>query len=264
MAMSQAEKDAWNRMLAVLVTGGAAGAGIRGLMGVRNMFRDKPKVDPVSSIPQPVPIRIPLRMQEEEDEPMPKLAGLGARPSGRFNWWEIPTGIAAGAGGLFGGWKLVDWLMDKRRQMAMQGELDEAKKDYESALQDQYSSAMLSKGASAEPTLDDVFDHISDPEKMQAQMEKVGFSFIPQSWKNTSGDVGHGAAGAYLTALMALTGLSGLGAYKWTKSKSRSKAMEKAIKKRRMMRAAPQPITAIPQYTPPPRQEEDELQPQGI
>lgn len=252
--MDQAQRDAWNRMLSVLVTGGAAGAGIRGLLGMHNLMQSKPAIDPQSSIPQTVPIHMPMPPGMEEEE---KVALFGARPDGGFNAWEIPTGVAAGAGGLMGGWKLVDWLMDKQRRSSASGELDEAKGDYESALQDQYNVAMMSKGASSAPTLDDVYDHTHDQEKVATHITKLG-GIIPESWKSTGRDIGHGAAGAYMTALLALTGLSGVGAYKWTNSKSKGKAMERAMKKRRTMRPAPQPIMAIPQYHQQPRPEEDE------
>jgi hypothetical protein len=187
---------------------------------------------------------------------------FGARPNGRFNAWEIPVGVAAGGAGLMGGWKLVDWLMDKRRKKSMESELEEARGGYQRALQDQYSAAMMGKGASTDPTLDDVYDRLFDQQHRQEHMEKLA-DWIPKKWQNTAGDIGHGAAGAYMTALLALTGLSGVGAYNWTKSKGKGKAMERALKKRRAMRMAPQPIMAIPQYQAPPMPEEDE-QTRGI
>lgn len=251
--MSQAERDAWNRMLATLVTGAGVGAGLRGIMGLRNFMRNKPEVDVQSSIPQAIPIPIPrpdpLKLRLEEQRQKQSSPVMGARPDGGLNYWEWPVGVAAAGGGLAGGWKLVDWLMNKRRKASISGELDKAKSEYDQALSDQYEAAMLGKGASASPTLDAVYDHLSDPSRCQAHLEKLGFnSLVPESWKTTGRNIGHGAAGAYLTALMAITGLSGLGAYKWTKSKGQGKAMERAIQRRRAMRSEPQPILAVPQY----------------
>jgi len=244
--MDTPEADAWNRMLATLVTGAGAGLGVRGLMGLRNMFRNKSKVDTHSSIPQSVPIRM-HRSREEEKFAAEKQAIFDARDDGGMNYWEWPVGVAAGGAGLLGGWSLMDWLMDKRRKSSMGGELSRAKEDYQEALSDQYSSAMMAKGASAEPTLDDVYTHLSDQQRCEAHLEKISGIF-PKSWTTAGQDAAHGAGGAYLTALMALTGLSGLGAYKWTRNTSKNKALDKAVRRRRRMRRAPQPVIAVPQY----------------
>lgn len=237
-------------MLSVLMLGGSIGAGTRGLMGLRNLLSPNPDVvDTQSSIPVQVPIHLGHRPQPQEEEnktgmPFSKAAVFDARPDGGINWWELPGGTLAGAGGLYGGWKLVDWLMDKRRKAQQSSALERARGDYEKALQEQYASAMAAKNASNDgPSLDAVYDHLTDAAAMQAHLEKVAVN--PASVVR---DVGHYGAGAYLTALMALTGLSGIGTYNWSKSNSRAKALEKALKRRRQARSAPQPFAAVPQY----------------
>jgi hypothetical protein len=226
-----------NRVLAALVTGAGLGMGTRGIMGFKNLMRPRPAVDMQSSIPVNVPIHLPH--EDDMDSQMMAKSAIDT-------YWEMPAGVAAGAGGLYGGWKLMDWIMSKRRKQRMGSELDTAKRQYEQALKDQYSSAMMSKTAAAPgATLDAVFDKVNDPEHQAAHLEKVAFL------KSITGPIDQAAklgTNAYLTALMAITGGAGLGAYSWTKSRSKAKALERAVNKRRQMRAAPQPIMAIPQY----------------
>lgn len=221
-AMTPQEQDAWNRMLSMLLVGGGVGVGARGLVGLQEMFRKRPGVDPQSTIPETIPIVLPQQAQRA------KLAHdvFGARPDGGVNYWEYPTGLAAGAGGLMGGWKLMDWLMDKRRKASMQGELDRAQQEYQQALQDDVNAASVSKAASAD-TLDAVYDRVQT-------LEKQGDSLA---------DLLHGSGGLYLASLLAAGGLSGLGVYSRVKSQQDA---EDANRRRRLTRTAPQPIMAVP------------------
>lgn len=220
--MTPQEQDAWNRMLSMLLVGGGVGAGARGLVGLHNMFRKRPDVDPQSTIPETIPIVLPQQAQRA------KTANdvFGARPDGGLNYWEYPTGLAAGAGGLMGGWKLMDWLMDKRRKASMQGELDRAKQEYQQVLQDDVNAASVSKAAAAD-TLDAVYDRVQT-------LEKQG---------NSLADLLHGSGGLYLASLLAAGGLSGLGVYHRVKSQQDA---EDANRRRRLTRTSPQPIMAVP------------------
>lgn len=220
--MTPQEQDAWNRMLSMLLVGGGVGAGARGLVGLQEMFRKRPGVDPQSTIPETIPIVLPQQAQRA------KLANdvFGARPDGGMNYWEYPTGLAAGTGGLMGGWKLMDWLMDKRRKASMQGELDRAQQEYQQALQDDVNAASVSKAASTD-TLDTVYDRVQT-------LEKQG---------NSLADLLHGSGGLYLASLLAAGGLSGLGVYSRVKSQQDA---EDANRRRRLTRTSPQPIMAVP------------------
>jgi hypothetical protein len=231
-AVSQAEADAWNRVLSALLLGGGIGAGARSLMGARNMLSKRPEVDIQSSIPTNIPVTIP--------RPPEKAAGLGARADGGVNWWEYPTGVGGAAAGLYGGWKLVDWLMNERRKRQLKSDLDTSRGSYEKAIQEQLNLANFSKSAS----LDSVYDAYNETVAGQIK-ESLDIARGVQ-------DVAHGSLGAYLTALAATTGLSGVGAYEWVRSRSKAKALEEAIKARRQQRSAPQPVTAYPQLAPPP------------
>lgn len=49
-------------------------------------------------------------------------------------WWHAPAMLGAGAATGTGGWKLVDWLADRRRSQAGDTELQNAQQEYESAV----------------------------------------------------------------------------------------------------------------------------------
>lgn len=237
--MSPQEQDAWQRMLSMLLVGGGVGVGARSLVGLRDMFHRRPEVDPQSTIPETIPIMVPQRNKAANDL-------LGARADGGLNYWEYPTGMAAGAGGLMGGWKLMDWLMDKRRKASMQGELARAQQEYQQALQDDVNAASVTKAAAAD-SLDAVYDHLQDESKMMAHLEQLdangALDCLREKRSNTLASLLHGGIGAYLAALLATGGLSGLAAYQSTKSRQDA---EDANKRRRLMRTSPQPIMAVP------------------
>jgi hypothetical protein len=99
--------------------------------------------------------------------------------------WHIPAALAAGAGGLYGGWKLTDYLLDKTRAAEQESEVSQARKEYEAAL------AGRRKVASAGP----------DPlDALAGLWEKRG-------WVNQA--IGGALTAAGLTAL-----LSGVGTYR--------------------------------------------------
>lgn len=240
-AMSPQEQDAWNRMLSMLLVGGGAGAGARGLIGLRDMFRKRPAVDAQSTIPETIPIIVPQKTKAAED------GILGARADGGMNYWEYPMGMAAGAGGLMGGWKLMDWLMDKRRKASMQSELSRAQQAYQQALQDDVNAASVVKAASADDSLDAVYAHLQDAEKMASHFSCLAASgaldWLLEKRGNTLATALHGAGGAYLTALLLAGGLSGMTVYNRTRAAQEN---EDANRRRRLTRTGPQPIMAVP------------------
>jgi hypothetical protein len=133
--------------------------------------------------------------------------------------WAVPAGLAAGLGGLYGGWKLTDYLLDKTRTAEQESEVDAARKEYEAAL------AGRRKIASADP---DPLDALAD------RFEKQGL------WNELLG------GGLALGGLAALG--SGLGTYRWMRSLSEDKAIEEAVKRRQAQIAeqSPSPIMAVP------------------
>ena len=238
--MTPQEQDAWNRMLSMLLVGGGLGAGARGLVSLRDAFRKKPTVDPQSTVPETIPIILPQRQKTADDL-------LGARADGGMNYWEYPVGMSAGAGGLMGGWKLMDWLMDKRRKASMQAELDRAQADYQQALRDDVNAASVVKSASTEPSLDTIYDHLQDEQKVASHFEQLAangaLDWLLEKRSNNLSGLLHGVGGTYLTALLLAGGLSGLGMYQRTRSAQEADDLNK---RRRLSRTAPQPLMAVP------------------
>jgi len=234
------------------------------------LARSGPGVARSSLVPTSVAVPVPGRDEEEE----PKVASLSeaagllkeavfgdAKPG--INWWQPPAAVALGAGGAYGGWKLIDALMDWRRKKELHGEVSDAQQEYEDALQQQYTSALKTAEDSPYNELEDVFELYYEPLEKQADLTRSWWypemlrpenikanmpDWVPnwQQTKQTVGDAAHTGLGALLTA-MGITGAAGaMGGWHLARRGSKGKATEEAMKLRRAMRRAPQPIYAYP------------------
>lgn len=144
-------------------------------------------------------------------------------------WWYMPSMLAAGLGGGYGGWKLVDKIMDSRRQTEVQDELEAAKADYEAALQSHLKAGSDSEIGNA---LDSLYD----------KMEKVSFSLAPSA--NTMGTLG----GAYATYAIPSALLGYLVVKNLTDKGSKRKVLQKAQENRaaKRQKSRPSELYAIP------------------
>ncbi len=177
--------DARSELVRRIINTGVAGLGLgvagRGLMGLRNLMQEPP-AQPFF-FPGPSRIQVPvLRNQrpgevlsedgddDEQDVPTAaKLAGLqklafdmeqqiaSMLPKGDFGQdaLMVPATVLAGAGGVAGGWKLTDWLLKRHRMNQLKEDVDSARGDFQHAMAEQFQAG---KTASAEPTLDQVYD----------------------------------------------------------------------------------------------------------
>jgi hypothetical protein len=145
------------------------------------------------------------------------LSGWGEEQWSKMPW-AYPVGAAALGGGLYGGWKLTDYLLDKTRTREQESELDEARRNYEQALASRYKTA----------------DTATPLDKLAAYAEKQGL------WNEA---LGVGLLGGGL-----LAGTSALATYNWTRNRSRARAIEEAVKRRQaqLTEQAPTPVMAIP------------------
>ena len=145
--------------------------------------------------------------------------------------YTIPSALLGFPLAFYGGWKGVDALMDKQRRAQTESELDEAKRDYESALLGSYKTASDNDG-SVSANLDKAFAGL------QEKAEKAAF------FENAPGSMA-GLAAAYTLGTLPL------GYYvvdKQMKKNSRKAILDKALRERARRAAMAQPpeLYAIP------------------
>lgn len=147
-------------------------------------------------------------------------------------WW-YPVGSVLGAGaGLYGGWKLVDSVLDYRRRKQQEAEMEKAREQFRSALRPTKQASELGR------QLDDLYDAL--------QEKQAGFGEFARQ--------GAGAYGVY-AGLSAL--LSGMWMYDRARKRQRRALLEAAKAKRLRQRFQQRPpqIMAIPAE----EEEEDNL-----
>jgi hypothetical protein len=133
----------------------------------------------------------------------------------------LPAAAAATAGGAYGGWKLVDYLMDKRRKDTLKKDLDQARAKYEAAL--------FGKTAMA-ADLDRLYDLITQ----QATEKQAGDGEAPSGANNSSlpqsiaDGLGFGT-GAYLLG----SGLLALPVARWAYEQQRKRSKTRVLEKAR-------------------------------
>ncbi len=174
--------------------------------------------------------------------------------------WGIPAGMMALGGGAYGGYKLTDWLLNKERAMSGENELDSAKDDYHKALAEQYRAAMMSKAAGADLGINDLADryaahaaeHGHGQVKQAFTMSALGAMFpaVDDMYESMPG-MGHDRwqglkGGANAAALAAMLG-TGKVTYDWAKGQNKQELLQKALKRRQMLRQqmSPPPMVAL-------------------
>ena len=123
-----------------LLAAGLGGA-VRGGAGLLQLGRRNfgQVARPAANAPVTIDVQVPPRPEEEDASPMKTaeeaFSFSGAGNSAPQNWWGYyPMLTAGGLGGLYGGWKATDALMDHRRKKELSSELEQAKQEYEQAL----------------------------------------------------------------------------------------------------------------------------------
>lgn len=213
-----------------------------------------------ASIPESVPVYIPwFRPHKKEDEKraayLQKLAGALTAPldialkpleqriapllpdihtsNPVATWWGVPA-IAAmtlGGGGL--GWHLTDKAVKAHADSQLNTDLDDARREYEHTLREDYRAALQEKGANA---LGRELDAFYDVLTQGVETTKAA---------GVATDTLNGLGGAYLTALLGAGGLGAYSGYKWTKSRSDAERITSALRARAFSRDSPQPLYAV-------------------
>lgn len=139
--------DVGNSLMQALLGGAAAGGGIAGLGGLLSTMRrsTKPRATlPLRSLTVPIPIN---RIRREEEDDGVKVAADGmfsklldsigiSKPT--VESAKLPLMGAGLAGGLYGGYKATDSVLDSIRQRRLQKQVDDAENEYDRLLLLQY------------------------------------------------------------------------------------------------------------------------------
>lgn len=221
------QQQAWSDVGRIGLLMAGLGAGWRGLEGLtavthRNLVKRKP------TLGHPEYVDIDPEEKHAAESPIDKgLSALtspfrqamgGQVSAPQYLPWYLPLALMTGAGSAYGGYKLTDKLLDRRRNVELKSELDEAKDNYRTAL----------RGGSKLAT---VLDQLCN------QLEKTAFM---------SPDTAGMGLGAVLTAMGLLGAGSGLIAYDMTRKSSPDKVLDEAKRRqaRARLRTAPSPIYA--------------------
>jgi hypothetical protein len=242
----QAKSEAMRRVMTALGVTAGAGIAARGAMGLGKQFSRAVR-GPSRTMPTQQMLQVPVEYEMDPEEQ--KLANDGAADAGgsvldsigksfgsfihgdnASRWygvpWAMPAVAGAGAGGLYGGWKLTDYVMDRRRKQEMKAKLDRARKEYREAL--------LGKSA-------------SDGQETEATLLHDELVALHKE-ANDAYDAMGALAGMYGTAAGGVGLLGMLAAYNWAKKRQRRELVDKAQKRRfadRQMRQ-PLPLQAVP------------------
>lgn len=239
---SDAGKDVRNIGLASL----GVGIGARGLVGLLNLMRQKPKK--MRSGPALLPLPYPA-----EEKLASFMGGTSATSKGGIPWYR-PAMFFTGLAGLGLGWKGIDAVLDKRRRRDIEERTDAARKDFHDALLSSYEHPVMMRPGLGKTASDSLMS------KVGAALDKVFASFTnaltaaasrPGTLKTALdlGNVGGNVLGGYGV----YAGLSGLlaGALLYDKTRKRSQAsiVQKALQRRQRRQFAQQPteIYATPE-----------------
>jgi len=228
---SEAMRDILNT---ALLGAGVAGTA-RGGQGLWNLLtRSGKKLRTRSSVAHlPVPYRPSFKDEQDKtaadkqaiDTPKP---GVTSKPG---LWWYMPSMLGAGALGGYGGWKLIDHVLDKRRRQEIDDEVDESRNEFQEALISQYKRGSDSALGVA---LDELYN----------KMNKESFDLDSIVSPDTRGR----ALGAYATYAIPSSILGYLLVKGLADRGSRGKILEKAQRNRalKQQQSRPAELYAVP------------------
>jgi len=195
------------------------------------------------------------------------LSGHGASPTSDLGKtqmpWYIPAVGAGAVGGLAGGYKLMDWVLNKKRKSDLKGELDDAKREYQEALVDMYDPQkikLLKRGSAAEALARDLHELATLMTKQGNGPLNPSDTWTEAAEKRLDGllpstnlkQTGSSAAGTGLGLYAALAGGLALGsgylAHQYFSKTDPNKVLADVVKKRERERWATRPpeIFAVP------------------
>lgn len=255
------------QLLTLLGTGLATGAGARALFGAKDVIsNDKIETQPSAQLPPTIQIGsfgprakvandlLTQGVDWASNRIADGLKSVGYTPDtsrALLNDYGMPLGVATAGAGVYGGYKLVDWLMRKAKEREATGTMQDAEQQYRQALAEQYRTAMQAKRAGDDLGITALADQV---------MEKKGFfplieAIVGKNTMNNIGTVWPGAGNydnyqAYKGLVHTAEGLAALGTgkvtYDWVRKKNKQELLNKALRKRQQQRSllSPSPIVA--------------------
>lgn len=235
------EAVARNAMQAGLA-GLGIGVGARGLQGLLNQWHRA--FTPVQTVRKPSIVDLPVPAEDKDekfarekhsesrfDSAMNMLmhpvktvggwvSGEGATTASDMPFGMIPS-VIAGAGGIAGGWKGLDMLLDRARERELAVQEQKAREEYEQAL-----SAQSKVGQALHAELDLLYTCLDTAQRDEIEKTANTFSTLTNMY----------GIWALLSGVPA-----GVWAYEATKARHRSSLLESARKKYRRTREAVRP-----------------------
>jgi len=203
----------------------ALGAGLRGVEGIRNLVGRRMKDDNEydnnnAGRPEgPVFASVPYYAKESRDKhaQVTKRRGLS---------WYMPGLLLGGGAGAYGGYKLMDMILDRRRRQEADDELEHAREEFSKALLGEPQDQKTGSAGSQADSFDVLFDRLQ---------KKANLSDL---WGTVKG-----IYGSYALLSSLLTGL-----YAYKKFSGGTDTLEEARKRRLREQYAERPseVFAVP------------------
>lgn len=146
-------------------------------------------------------------------------------------WWYMPAMLGAGTLGGYGGWKLIDHILDKRRRQEIDDEVDESRNEFQEALMSQYKRGSDSELGVA---LDELYN------KMNKEALDLDSIVSPDTRGRALGAYATYAIPSSILGYLLVKGLADRG--------SRGKILEKAQRSRalKQQQSRPAELYAVP------------------
>lgn len=235
-------RDALHQLGRLLLTGAGVGMAGRGLLGVLQLT--KRNLSPPQGLGGDiVPVDVPYPAAEEEE----KVAGVSNFFKGDYakSPWGIPAMLPAtvigGTASIYGGWKLMDAVLDARRRAELNEDVDAAKSEFQQALLSEYDRPHKTPKLASDQSLGDDLDKLYRNVKAAGMLE----------------DTLHGAGigtGLYGTAAGIAGIAAAVGAYQATRKRREQELLRKAHKIRLRQRWNTQPPPLVMQPVPVPEE----------
>lgn len=250
-----------------LFAGLGLGATARGINGLYNVARRNVSGPKTPMGPRALPIPVVDREEEKVAEStVGKYLGKAVKPVSDFFMGRnatttggipiaYPAMFLAGTGGIVGGWKATDALLDKQRKRDLAAELSSAREDYEKALLKQGDAEASELGRDLDRLFELCVEAASEKQASDGLLGSL------QGYAANLGLLGAGTAGAAslmgadnagkglglaLTVPTATALASAAAAYGMTREGQKEKLLQKAIRQRRHRQLAAGPLYAYP------------------